>query len=52
MSLQNIKINYVHRNIKSMHPKNKITSILYKHMKIFIPYTCECIYDLDYRSSD
>ena len=51
-SLQNIKINYVHRNIKSMYPKNKITSSLLKHMKIFIPYTCECIYDLDYRCED
>ena len=27
-SLQNIKINYVHRNIKSLYPKNLITSIL------------------------
>ena len=48
-SLQNIKIIYVHRNIKSMYPKNLITSILYKHMQIFIPYTSECIYELDYR---
>ena len=51
-SLQNIKINYVHRNIKSMYPKNIITSILYKHMQIFIPYTCVCIYELDYRCLD
>ena len=51
-SLQNIKINFVHRNIKSMYPKNKITSILLKHMKIFIPYTSECIYQLDYRCKD
>ena len=51
-SLQNIKINYVHRNIKSMYPKNIITSILYKHMQIFVPYTSECIYELDYRCQD
>ena len=51
-SLQNIKINYKHRNIESMYPKNIITSILCKHMQIFIPYTSECIYELDYRSKD
>ena len=51
-SLQNIKIIYVRRNIKSMYPKNIITSILYKHMQIFIPYTSECIYELDYRCPD
>ena len=51
-SLQNFKINYVHRNIKSMYPKNLITSILYKHMQIFIPYTSECVYELDYRCKD
>ena len=48
-SLQNIKMDYIYRNIKSMYPKNIITSILYKHMQIFIPYTSECIYQLDYR---
>ena len=51
-SLQNIKINYVRRNIKSMYPKNIITSIVYKFMQIFIPYTSECIYELDYRCPD
>ena len=51
-SLQNIKINYVHRNIKSMYPKSIITSILYKHIRLFIPYTSECLYQLDYRCKD
>ena len=51
-SLQNIKIIYVRRNIKSMYPKNAFKSILYNHMKIFIPYTAECIYELDYRCRD
>ena len=35
-----------------MYPKNIITSILYKHMQIFLPYTSECIYELDYRCQD
>ena len=37
-SLQNIKINYVQRNIKSMYPKNIITSILYKHTNVYSLY--------------
>ena len=51
-SMQNIKIIYVHRSIKSMYPKKINTSILYKHMEIFIPYTSECIYQIDYRCKD
>ena len=51
-SLQNIKINYEHRHIKSMYPKNIFTSILYEHMQIFIPDTSECIYQLEYRCKE
>ena len=51
-SLQNIKINYVRRNIKSMYPKNIITSIITNHILIFMPYTSECIYQLDYKCKD
>ena len=51
-SLENINIKYVSRNNKSMYPKNIINSILYKHIQIIIPYTSECINQLDYRCKD
>ena len=51
-SLQNIIIKYVCYNIKSRYPKNIITTILYKHTKMFVPYTSECEYRLDYRCKD
>ena len=51
-SLQNIKINYIYRNIKSMYLKNIFTSILFKQMQIFVPYTSECIHQLDSRCKD
>ena len=51
-SLQNIIIKYVCYNIKSMYPKIIITNILYNHAQMFIPYTSECEYLLDYRRKD
>ena len=51
-SLQNIKINYIHRNIKSMYPKKLIISTLDKHMQIFDFLVCECVYQLDYKCKD
>ena len=51
-SSQNIVIKYILRNIKSMYPKKIITSILYNHAQMFIPYTSECEYQLDYTYKD
>ena len=51
-SLQNIIIKYVCYNIESRYPKKIITPILYKHAKMFIPYTSEREYQLDSRSKD
>ena len=49
-SLQNIFVKYIIRNIKWMNPKKLITDILYKHAKMFVPYTSDCEYQLDYRT--
>ena len=35
-----------------MYPKKIITSILYNHAQMFIPYTSECEYQLDYTYKD
>ena len=35
-----------------MYPKKVITHMLYKHIKMFVPYTSECEYCLDYRCKD
>ena len=51
-SLQNIKINYIHRNIKCMYPKTIITSTLDKHLQTFDFFICECTYQLDYKCID
>ena len=51
-SLQNIVVKYIIRNIKWMYPKKLITDIFYKHAKMFVPYTSECEYQLDYRAKD
>ena len=51
-NLQNTIIKYTCYIIKSRYPKNIITTILYKHTKMFVPYTCECEYRLDYRCKD
>ena len=51
-SLQNFIIKYVCYNIKWMYPKKLITSLLYKHIQMFIPYVSECEYRLDYRCKD
>ena len=39
-------------NIKSMYPEKKINSTLNKHAKIFVPYTAECEYQLEFRAKD
>ena len=51
-SLQNIVVKYIIRNIKWIYPKKLITDIFYKHAKMFVPYTSECEYQLDYRAKD
>ena len=51
-SLQNIVIRYICYNNKWMHPKKIIATLLYKHIKMFVPYTSECEYRLDYRCKD
>ena len=51
-SLRNIIIKYICYNIKWMYPKNLITTLLYNHAKMFVSYTSECIYRLDYRCED
>ena len=45
-------VKYVCYNIKSMYPKKIITPILYKHAKMFVPYTSDCEYRLDFRCKD
>ena len=35
-----------------MYPEKIFSSILDKHAKIFVPYTAECEYQLDFRSKD
>ena len=50
--LQNFVIKYIIRNIKWVYPKKLITDILYKHVNMFVPYTSECEYQLDYRAID
>ena len=47
-SLQNFIIKHVCYKIKWMYPKKIITSLLYKHIQMFVPYTSECEYRLDY----
>ena len=51
-SLQNIIMKYVCYNIKWMYPKKIITLFLYEHTQMFVPYTSECEYRLDYRCND
>ena len=51
-NLQNIKLNYVYYTIKVMYPKKLISNTLLNHMRIFVPYTCECIYHLVYKCAD
>ena len=51
-SLQNIIIKYFYRNIKWMYPKTIFAEILCKHAKMFVPYTAECEYQLDYICKD
>ena len=43
-SLQKIKINYEHRNIKSIYPKNIITSILYINICKYLFLTQVSVY--------
>ena len=49
-SLQSNIIKCVLYIIKSMYPEKIIHSILEEHVKIFVPYSGECEYRLDYRS--
>ena len=51
-NLQNIVIKYIIRKIKWRYPKKLITDIFYKHVNMFVPYTSECEYQLDYRAID
>ena len=51
-NLQNIIIKYVCYNIKWTYPKKLISLFLYKHAQMFVPYTSECEYRLDYRCKD
>ena len=51
-SLQKIIIKHVCYTIKWMYPKKIITLFLYKHAQMFVPYTSECEYRLDYRCKD
>ena len=51
-NLQNIVIKHDCYNIKWMYPKKIITLILFNHTKMFVPYTSECEYRLDYRCTD
>ena len=51
-SLQNNFIKYVRYENKSIYPQKTIDSILDQHAKIFVPYTTEYEYQLDFRSKD
>ena len=51
-SLQISIIKYVIHNINSRCPKKIITPIFYKHAQMFVPYTSECEYQLEYRCKD
>ena len=35
-----------------MYPKQIITSLLYKHIQMFVPYTSECEYRLGFGCND
>ena len=43
---------YVPSNIESLYSQKKIDSILDNHAKIFVPYTAECEYPLDFRNKN
>ena len=49
LSLQTINIKYVRYNIKSRYPEKIINSIFENHRKMFVPYSAECEYQLDFR---
>ena len=49
-SLQSIITKYVRYNIKSKYPEKLVISISDKHAKIFILYTAECEYQLEFRA--
>ena len=47
-----LKLTFVRFSIKSMYPQKVFHSILDEHSKIFVRYTAECEYQLDFRSKD
>ena len=49
--LWNIVIKFIRYIIKSISPEIIITSLLNELAKTFVPFTVECEYQLDFRSS-